>query len=373
MIPYKPEARPGSAPKIEYIYTIRGYALLWIVLDHAVSYTEGSFGIAPGPGNRSLYNVIDDMTEGTRLPILMFLAALFVERSFNAGVRSFISKRIRYLVWPWLLWTFVTIMVLATATTFGNELMATQFDALLSMWWKPQTQTWFLYDLIVYSVIYLAVRTVDRRLVLAVAVALFAGSLWLGDADTSLFGKGVRHYGRLFLFFWLGIMLWRWVLSRRVEQERLLLASCLAAFLLLGVPPVLMDSTWWQAAAMASALPALPLMLWLGSRLAATPLRAPLGWVGRASLLILCLHAIPAWALVVGARRLGLDDPVLVAVLAAAGAIAFCYGVDRLTQRTGVAPVLGFALRTNAKAARPASTSPAAGHRQADSLVSSSD
>jgi hypothetical protein len=82
---------------------------------------------------------------------------------------------------------------------------------------------------------------------------------------------------------------------------------------------------------------------------------------------------IPAWALVVGARRLGLDDPLLVAVLAAAGAIAFCYGVDRLTQRTGVAPVLGFALRTNAKAARPASTSPAAGHRQADSLVSSSD
>jgi hypothetical protein len=117
-----------------------------------------------------------------------------------------------------------------------------------------------------------------------------------------------------------------------------LLVSCLAAFLLLAVPPVLMDAARWHTTAIASALPALPLMLWLGPRLAATPLRAPLGWVGRASLLILCLHLIPVWALVVGARRLGIDDPTLVALLSTTGTIAFCYGIDRLTQSTGVPP-----------------------------------
>jgi len=334
------------------------------VLDHAVVFTEASFGYDVGPGNRSLYHVFDDITEGTRLPILMFLAALFVDRGFNADARSFITKRIRYLVWPWLLWTFVTILVLATATKLGNELSPTQFDQLLSMWWKPQYQTWFLYDLIVFNVVYLAARTVDRRLVLAVAVALFAASSWLGDMEMlSLVGKGIRHYGRFFLFYWLGIVLSRWVLSRRVEQERLLLVSCLAAFLLLAVPPVLMDTERWHTTAIASALPALPLMLWLGPWVAATPLCAPLGWVGRASLLILCLHVIPAWALVVVTRRLGIDDPTLVALLSATGAIAFCYGIDRLTQRTGVSPLLGFALRAQRTTVRPAKTPAAAGHR----------
>ncbi|HEX9521457.1 MAG TPA: hypothetical protein VF949_00720 [Reyranella sp.] len=104
-------------------------------------------------------------------------------------------------------------------------------------------------------------------------------------------------------------------------------------------------------------------MLWLGPRVAATPLRAPLGWVGRASLLILCLHVIPAWALVVGARRLGIDDPTLVALLSTTGTIAFCYGLDRLTQSTGVSPLLGFALRAQRTAVRPAKTPAAAGHR----------
>jgi hypothetical protein len=130
---------------------------------------------------------------------------------------------------------------LATAHNLGTELSTTHFDQLLSMWWKPQYQTWFLYDLIVYNVVYLAVRAVDRRLVLAVAVALFAASSWFGDVEmSSLVGKGIRHFGRLFLFYWLVIVLARWVLARRVEQERLLLVSCLAAFLLLAVPPVLL-------------------------------------------------------------------------------------------------------------------------------------
>jgi uncharacterized membrane protein YcfT len=360
MIPHKPEARSGSEPRVEFVYTLRGYALLWVVLDHAVAFTDGS----GGPGNRSLYNVVDDMTEGTRLPVLMFLAALFVERGFNADARSFVTKRLRYLVWPWLLWTFVTILVLATANKLGNELSTTHFDQLLSMWWKPQYQTWFLYDLIVYNVVYLAVRAVDRRLVLAVAVALFAASSWFGDMElSSVVGKGIRHYGRFFLFYWLGIVLAPWVLSRRVEQERLLLVSCLAAFLLLAVPPVLLNTESWHTTAIASALPALPLMLWLGPRLAATRLITPLGWVGRASLLILCLHLIPVWALVVVARRLGIDDPTLVGLLSTTGTIAFCYGIDCLTQSTGVSPLLGFALRTQGTAVRPAETPAAAAPR----------
>ena len=100
MVLHKPEARSGSEPTVEFVYTLRGYALLWVVLDHAVVFTEASFGYDVGPANRSLYHVFDDMTEGTRLPILMFLAALFVDRGFNADARSFITKRIRFLVWP---------------------------------------------------------------------------------------------------------------------------------------------------------------------------------------------------------------------------------------------------------------------------------
>jgi hypothetical protein len=108
---------------------------------------------------------------------------------------------------------------LATAHNLGTELSTTHFDQLLSMWWKPQYQTWFLYDLIVFNVVYLAVRAVDRRLVLAVAVALFAASSWFGDVEmSSLVGKGIRHFGRFFLFYWLGIVLARWVLARHVEQ-----------------------------------------------------------------------------------------------------------------------------------------------------------
>jgi fucose 4-O-acetylase-like acetyltransferase len=345
------QPRSASRPRVAFVYTIRGLALFWIVLDHAVHLAQFSHGIVAGPGKRSPFNVVDDITEGTRLPVLMFLAALFVERGLREGVPRFVSKRLRYLAWPWLIWTIATIVVLATATRLGSDLQPTEFGQLLSMWWMPQLQTWFLYDLIVFNAIVLALRSVDRRLVLAGAVLLFAASLWHVGAEMTLVGRGLRHYGRLFLFFWLGIMLSPWALSRLVDQHRLLLIGCVAAFLLLAVPPVLLDAARWQVTAIASALPALPVMLWLGPRLAATPLGAPLGWAGRASLLILCVHFVPAWAIVLAATRLGLGDVALVGVTAAAGALALCYGVDRLAQRTGAAPLLGFAQRGEPMAA----------------------
>jgi hypothetical protein len=48
MVPHKPEARSGSEPRVEFVYTLRGYALLWVVLDHAVVFTDSSFGAVGG-------------------------------------------------------------------------------------------------------------------------------------------------------------------------------------------------------------------------------------------------------------------------------------------------------------------------------------
>jgi hypothetical protein len=339
-------ARP--AERVEFAYTLRGYALFWFVLDHAMRATEQLFH---DPwlvrDQRSLFDIVDDITEGTRLPLLMFLAALFVERGLRHGLRDFLDKRLRYLAWPWLLWTAVGVVTLNGMGRLGLEVPPIGYDHFVSMLWRPYLQTWFLYDLLVFNLVFLAAWRlgIDRRIVLAVAVALFVASLCVDDVDLSGIARAARHVGRWFLFYWLGIMLPEWSLTRGVERQPMLLWCSAVVFFLLAVPPVLLGAPWWHLTTVASGLPALPLMLWIGPRLADTALRPALGWAGRASLQILCLHFPLVWAIVAGAAALGWNDPIAVAALALSGTLAACYAFDRASQRWRFAPALGFGLR----------------------------
>ena len=57
------------------------------------------------------------------------------------------------------------------------------------------------------------------------------------------------------------------------------------------------------------------------------------------------MHYLLVWTLVLACRAIGLADQVVVSVLSASGAMALCWWLDGLTQRTGIAPYLGFGLR----------------------------
>lgn len=339
--------RAASTPRVEFVYTLRGMTMFWIVLDHSVRWAEQAIGPLTA---RTPFGIVDDITEGTRLPVLMFLAAIFTEAQLKRGLPDFLAKRVQYLVWPWLLWTTVCILVLATGTALGIGLSVTSFSELPQILWRPHYPTWFLYDLVAFNLVFLALRTVDRRWVLAFAFVLFGVSLYYeplpGGDDMAT--RAVRHVGRMFVFFWLGIMLPGWVLSRRIDRQRSLLIGSAASLLLLTLPPVLLDWTYWRSFVLFSGLPAIPVMLWIAPRLDGLPgpFKRAFAWAGRASLQILCLHFVLAWSVVLACRAVGLVDELAIGFIATGIAIILCWWLDGITQRTGIAPWLGFGLRT---------------------------
>lgn len=351
----------GSGDQLGYITATRGAALLYVVLDHSVDLSR-----APSYSGwdvvLKLYRYVDSATDQTRMGTLFFLTGLFLERSMARGTMAFVRGRARTLLWPLLLWTLVQagvfLLLPAVATWRGTD------DALALLWsgltdahpasiaraWVLLSgQFWFLDFLLVYLVLFMAVRRLPALAGLSIAIACFAVGVFAPPpaAHTNPALSLLIVLGPYFLFFWLGIALSDWAVRRRAELTTRQAILCGALFAALTVLKLV---TGRETAAWLGALVAIPLALNLGKWLTRTSLRFVVLWAGQASLLILCLHFMFIGALRAVMIDAGVTSRVSIVVLAACGALAMCFAADWIVQRAGWSPALGLGVRRKRRA-----------------------
>jgi uncharacterized membrane protein YcfT len=143
--------------RMVWMDTLRGAAILLVVFDHALAALDQF-----GGGRPPFVTSVSEAFTPFRIPTLMFLSGLLVDRSLKKGVPQFVSGKLRAIAWPFLVWSVVLLAV-------QDEL--TWADLGYSLWSAPNV-LWYLWFLVVFYLSMVVVRTLPPLPVAVVALVL---------------------------------------------------------------------------------------------------------------------------------------------------------------------------------------------------------
>src|SRR5262245_12540756 len=98
-------ASPTGAGRRRWIDQARGIAALFIVIQHAGSFANGLFVVPEWLETLRL------SMAPFRLPLMMLLAGLLLDQSLRKGARPFIQSKLRQILWPFLVWTVISLVL----------------------------------------------------------------------------------------------------------------------------------------------------------------------------------------------------------------------------------------------------------------------
>jgi fucose 4-O-acetylase-like acetyltransferase len=184
-------ARKAAAPtRTAWIDMARGMAEVSVVTFHILQAMNNA-GLTP-EGLFDFWTPVGDMI---RMPLMMFVAGLFVEYSLRKGPRAYFTGKTQRVVWPFLVWAHVySVYWYVKPSAFDQR---TLHEVLMTVIY-PGSHLWFLQSLFVY---YIAVYFLLKRgfwTTLAVAAVLLA-IIPFFEAEE------IRRLPYLFLFFIFGI------------------------------------------------------------------------------------------------------------------------------------------------------------------------
>jgi surface polysaccharide O-acyltransferase-like enzyme len=168
----------------DWVDRVRGLALLLVVLQHAGAYNVDLWSVP------EWFQGLRNMLAPFRMPLLMMLAGLFLERSLRKGAAPFLKVKLRQVVWPFLVWTVISLVLTGEA----EQLLEVKV-------WRGGTYLWFPPFLFAYFLVALLVRRVPYLLAAMVALVI-----------SILARDGSRHGEQLFVlmaYFFIGAWLGR--------------------------------------------------------------------------------------------------------------------------------------------------------------------
>jgi fucose 4-O-acetylase-like acetyltransferase len=184
-------AQKAAAPsRTAWIDMARGLAEVSVVTFHILQAMNNA-GLTP----KGLFDFWTPVGDMIRMPLMMFVAGLFVEYSMRKGPKAYFTGKTQRVVWPYLIWAHVySIYWYIKPSQFDarsfNEVLLTVID--------PGSHLWFLQSLFIYYVA--AYFLLKRGLWAAMAVAIVTLAIIpFFDAEA------IRRLPYLFLFFMFGI------------------------------------------------------------------------------------------------------------------------------------------------------------------------
>jgi uncharacterized membrane protein YcfT len=185
-----PAQKAATPARTAWIDMARGMAEVSVVTFHILQAMNNA-GLTP-EGLFDFWTPVGDMI---RMPLMMFVAGLFVEYSLRKGPRAYFTGKTQRVVWPFLVWAHVySIYWYVKPSAFDQR----SLNEVLMTVIYPGSHLWFLQSLFVY---YIAVYFLLKRGIwttLAVSAVLLA-IIPFFEAEE------IRRLPYLFLFFIFGI------------------------------------------------------------------------------------------------------------------------------------------------------------------------
>jgi fucose 4-O-acetylase-like acetyltransferase len=189
--------KPGPLPKATaapsrtaWIDMARGLAEVSVVTFHILQAMNNA-GLTPD-GLFDFWTPVGDMI---RMPLMMFVAGLFVEYSLRKGPKAYFTGKTQRVVWPYLVWAHVySLYWYVKPSAFDQR----TFSEVLMTVFVPGSHLWFLQALFIY---YVAVYFLLKRgLKTAFAISILALAI-----IPFFEAEEIRRLPYLFLFFLFGI------------------------------------------------------------------------------------------------------------------------------------------------------------------------
>lgn len=185
----RPEAGAPAAGRDETLDVARGWCIALVVMMHS------TLGVGEELGGEGFLHRVVAFAQPFRIPAFFLVAGLFAGPALSKPLRTFVDRKILHFVYFYGLWAGVQIFLKDFAAQ-GWSLSSFGEAAALALV-QPYGPLWFIYVLPFFYVTARLLRGRDRRLGLALALALYF-------ARPNTGWVAVDEYAGRFLFFYLG-------------------------------------------------------------------------------------------------------------------------------------------------------------------------
>lgn len=325
-------ATVAHGARAEWVDAAKGMGIVLVVVGHAIDGLLAARLTGADTGWSATYFAIYSF----HMPLFFLLAGLFVAPRLAADGAAFVRNALTRIAWPYLLWSIVQLAVIDALGGFVNRPSSLDAQRVVSLLWEPTSQFWFLQALLVLHLLSAALLP---RLGLLPLVVLMLGARAL--VEWAELPHMIGLPAKFGIFYVLGIALGPRLLERfavhRPDWANAMAAA--AIWLACALPVYLAGLSHWSAAALPAALAGSVAVLALAAQPQVGGIWAALG---RASMAIFVLHVLfVAGARIVLHRGLGIEQPLVILVLACAAGIAGPCLLREAARRAGLSRALG--------------------------------
>ncbi len=191
----------------------RGIAIFLVVVGHVA----GGLDASNVPGDQ-LSNILFSLhlKNQFRMPALFMIAGIFAERGLRKGFHEYLTDKVGYLLYPYLVWNILNWAAVDVANIVGDRVGRKLVNTPPTNWWdlghslyEPKGH-WFLFSLFATMILYGVLRKLGLRIRWVFAISILThiiARLGLVDPWPLAF-----QVGRLLPFFCLGAGCAEWLL-----------------------------------------------------------------------------------------------------------------------------------------------------------------
>lgn len=319
--------------RIDWIDALRGTGIVLVVFGHVWRGVDGA-GLINSPVESA---TVDQIVYLFHMPLFFFLSGLLFEGTVERhGIKTSFIRRIETLLYPLLLWSYITAAMLYATGSVTNRSQISLYDALAYPW-PPKDIFWFLAALfIAQTLAAFAAPARSARIYFACFVALSIPNLLLDFSQYDIWiRKTVENAPLLFL----GMACSRWRFGSRA-----LAGMALAAFLAAEIIQFLRGSTEGGIHYILSCIAALSFAYaaaWC-LQISGAGLRSSFAALGKASMVIYLTHVFVLAAVRIVLLKLGVHSLPLHVGLGVSAAVLAPYLFYVLCEHFRLLRLLGF-------------------------------
>jgi fucose 4-O-acetylase-like acetyltransferase len=154
-----------SRERVAYLDVAKGIGIILVVIGHAI----GGLDSANLISDRSSLQFIFYLIYSFHMPLFFFISALFVEGRIEYDPRHFFLSNLTRIALPYFIWGAAQLLAEYLASGLLNHPLNVQ---LLSIFWAPPAQFWFLYALFFLHMIALVAFRIGGSMAFALVFAM---------------------------------------------------------------------------------------------------------------------------------------------------------------------------------------------------------